>query len=253
MPSLVLLRHGQSIWNQERRFTGWDDVELSRQGCAEAETAGRLLCRAGCVFDICFTSVLQRAQKTLEIALGVLGQTELPIHSNWRLNERHYGALQGLEREEVAERYGAKQVNVWQQDYAVRPPALEAHDPRFPGNMELYASLSAIDAPYAESIKDVRARVLPYWYETIYPSVEAGKRVLVVAHGNSLRALTTYLDSVIESDIAAIKRPLTGEPFVYELDDYGKSQRHYYLRKAPKIRRWAKSRMHAGLNSIRRF
>ncbi len=240
MTPLVLLRHGQSVWNHERRFTGWADVALSPQGHTEAETAGKLLKEAGYAFDVCFSSVLQRAQKTLEIVLEILDQSQLPIHTSWRLNERHYGALQGLSRQETAQHYSPEQVTVWQQHFDVRPPALEAHDQRFPSNDPRYARLSAADLPYTESIKDVRRRVLPYWHETIIPHIESGKRVLIVAHGNSLRALTTYLDGVLEEEIAAIKRPLTGEPLIYELDNSGKPVRHCYLRRTPKLQRWAK-------------
>ncbi len=245
MASFVLLRHGQSVWNQERRFTGWADVELSAKGYNEAEFAGRLLNDAGYRFDICFCSVLQRARKTLEIVLDVLGQSETPIQTSWRLNERHYGALQGLGREETVQRFGSDQVRRWQQQFDVRPPPLALDDPRFLGDLQNYA-----DLPNAETIKDVRGRVLPYWNELIFPSIQAGQSVLVVAHGNSLRALTTYLDDVAEADIAGIKRPLTGEPFSYELNENGKSRRHFYLRKAPKLRRWAKSRLGSTLGTI---
>lgn len=253
MTSLVLLRHGQSVWNHERRFTGWADVELSAQGYAEAQTAGTLLSDAGYAFDICFTSVLQRAHRTVDIVLETLGQSTLPIHTSWRLNERHYGALQGLSRAETALKYSPEQVTMWQQHFNIRPPALATNDPRFPGNDPRYAQLSARDLPFTESIKDVRSRVLPYWHETIVPRVAAGERVLIVAHGNSLRALTTYIEGALEEDIAATKRPLTGEPFIYEFNYDGKPVRHFYLRRPPRLQRWAKLTLRSTkstLNSI---
>jgi 2,3-bisphosphoglycerate-dependent phosphoglycerate mutase len=249
MTPLVLLRHGQSVWNHERRFTGWADVGLSAKGHTEAETAGKFLKEAGYAFDICFTSVLQRAQKTLKIVLETLDQSQLPIHTSWCLNERHYGALQGLSRQETAQQYSPEQVSVWQQQFDVRPPALEADDEHFPGNDPRYAQLPVADLPYTESIKDVRGRVLPHWHEMIVPHIAAGKRVLIVAHGNSLRSLTTYLDGVLEEEIAAIKRPLTGEPLIYELDDSGKPVRHFYLRRTPKLQRWAKSTLQSVVKS----
>lgn len=241
MTPIVFLRHGQSMWNRERRFTGWADVGLSPTGQREAETAGQLLKEAGYTFDVCFTSVLQRAQQTLEIVLHTVGHNQLPIHTSWRLNERHYGALQGLSRQETAEQYSPEQVTVWQQHFDVPPPLLDPSDTRFPGHDPLYADLPPSVLPCGESLKDVRSRVLPYWHETILSQIQTGKKVLIVAHGNSLRALTTYLDAVPEAEIAQIKRPLTGEPLVYELDQNGHPLRHFYLRRTPKLQRWAKS------------
>ena len=241
MTTLVLLRHGQSIWNQERRFTGWADVELSLQGQAEAETAGQLLKGSGYTFDLCFTSVLQRAIKTLGIVLETLGQQQLPVHTSWRLNERHYGALQGLSRQETAQQYSPEQVRVWQQYFDVSPPALDPSDARFPGYDPRYATLAPAELPYTESLKDVRARVLPYWHDTIVPHIWEGKKVLIVAHGNSLRALATSLDNVPERDIPKVKRPLTGEPLIYEFDNTGNPIRHHYLRRSPKLQRWTQS------------
>ena len=238
---LVFLRHGQSVWNHQRRFTGWADVALSPAGHTEAETAGRLLKQAGYRFDVCFTSVLQRARNTLDIVLHTLGQSRLPVHTSWRLNERHYGALEGLSRADVAERYSPRQVTVWQQYFDSCPPPLAPKDRRFPGHDPRYRGLAAAELPCAESIKDVRARVLSYWQAAIVPRLTAGQRVLVVAHGNSLRALVTYLDGVPQATIPKIKRPLTGEPLIYEFDPTGKPLRHFYLRRSPKLQRWAQS------------
>ena len=249
MTPIVFLRHGQSVWNHERRFTGWADVELSSQGRQEAETAGRLIKEAGYSFDVCFTSVLQRAQRTLEIVLQILEHDKLPIHTSWRLNERHYGALQGWSRQEMAAHYSPEQVTIWQQHFDVPPPLLEPSDARFPGHDPRYADLPPSALPRGESLKDVRSRVLPYWRETILPQIQTGKKILIVAHGNSLRALATYLDDVPEADIAQIKRPLTGEPLVYELDHSGRPLQHFYLRRTPKLQRWATSKFRS-LGSI---
>ena len=238
---LVFLRHGQSVWNHQRRFTGWADVGLSPTGHTEAETAGKLLKQAAYRFDVCFTSVLQRAQKTLDIVLHSLGQSRLPVHTSWRLNERHYGALEGLSRIDAAEQYSPRQVTVWQQYFDICPPPLEPKDRRFPGHDPRYRQLAAADLPYTESLKDVRTRVLPYWQDTIVPCIQTGQRVLIVAHGNSLRALVTYLDGVPEATIPKIKRPLTGEPLIYEFDTDGKPLGHFYLRRSPKLQRWAQS------------
>ena len=238
---LVFLRHGQSVWNQQRRFTGWADVGLSPTGRTEAETAGRLLKRANYRFDVCFTSVLQRARHTLDIVLDSLGQSRLPVQTSWRLNERHYGALEGLSRVDAAEQYSPRQVTLWQQHFDICPPPLDPGDRRFPGHDPRYRQLATADLPRTESLKDVRVRVLPYWQDTILPCLQAGQRVLVVAHGNSLRALMTYLDGVPEATIPKIKRPLTGEPLVYEFDPSGQPLGRFYLRRSPKLHRWMRS------------
>jgi 2,3-bisphosphoglycerate-dependent phosphoglycerate mutase len=240
MRKIVLLRHGQSVWNQERRFTGWTDVDLSVQGRADAEHAGQLLKAGGFTFDLCFTSYLKRAITTLWTVLETMDLMWVPVQKSWRLNERHYGALEGLSREETARRYGAEQVRIWQQHFEVRPPALDASDARFPGHDPRYAGLPRTELPYTESIKDVRARVLPYWHQIIVPQIREGKSILIVAHGNSLRGLVTYLDDVAEADIPMVERPLTGEPFVYKLDDTGKPVRRYYLRRRTQLKTLAK-------------
>ncbi len=217
MHQLVLLRHGQSQWNLENRFTGWTDVDLSAQGIQEARDAGQLLREGGYEFDLAYTSILKRAIRTLWIALDETDQMWLPIVRHWRLNERHYGALQGLDKAETARQHGAEQVHVWRRSYAVRPPALAEDDPRYPARDRRYASLSPAEIPRAESLKDVLERFLPYWRETIAPQVECGKRVLIVAHGNSLRALVKFLDNLSEKEVVDLNIP-TGIPLVYRLD-----------------------------------
>jgi 2,3-bisphosphoglycerate-dependent phosphoglycerate mutase len=233
MPKLVLLRHGESDWNRENRFTGWTDVDLSQQGVAEARSAGKLLKSERYAFDIAYTSVLKRAIRTLWIALDELGQTWLPEVKSWRLNERHYGALQGLNKGEMAAKFGEQQVLVWRRSYDVPPPALKTDDPRHEGRDPRYAGISV---PQTECLKDTVARVVPYWEETIAPQVRAGKRVLVAAHGNSLRALVKHLDAISDGDIVKLNIP-TGIPLVYELDDSLKPQRHYYLGDADEVAR----------------
>jgi 2,3-bisphosphoglycerate-dependent phosphoglycerate mutase len=233
MPKLVLLRHGESEWNRENRFTGWTDVDLSQQGVAEARSAGKLLKSERYAFDIAYTSVLKRAIRTLWIGLDELGQTWLPEVKSWRLNERHYGALQGLNKAEMAARFGEQQVLVWRRSYDVPPPALKADDPRHEGRDPRYAGISV---PQTECLKDTVARVVPYWEETIAPQVRAGKRVLVAAHGNSLRALVKHLGAISDGDIVKLNIP-TGIPLVYELDDSLKPQRHYYLGDADEVAR----------------
>jgi 2,3-bisphosphoglycerate-dependent phosphoglycerate mutase len=228
MKKLVLLRHGESTWNRENRFTGWTDVPLSDQGTAEAIEAGRVLKREGYAFDIAYTSVLKRAIKTLWIALEELDQMWLPVVNDWRLNERHYGALQGLNKAETAERHGEEQVKVWRRSYDIPPPKLAADDPRFPGRDPRYAGLAPSSLPLTESLKDTVARFLPLWHETIAPAVKSGRRVIIAAHGNSLRALVKYLDGIPDSEIVGLNIP-TGIPLVYELSDELKPQRHYYL------------------------
>ncbi len=234
MYKIVLLRHGESVWNKENRFTGWTDVDLSEKGREEAKEAGRVLKKGGYVFDIVFTSVLKRAIKTMEIVFDELGTKDLPVKYSWRLNERHYGALQGLNKAETAEKYGEEQVKIWRRSYSTRPPALTKEDPRFPGNDSLYKDLKENELPLTECLKDTVERFLPYWKEEIVPEVLSGKKVLIVAHGNSLRALVKYLDNVSEQEITELNIP-TGIPLVYELDEDLKPLKHYYLGDQEKI------------------
>jgi len=228
MYKVVLLRHGESVWNMENRFTGWTDVDLSEKGVQEATAAGELMKSEGYVFDIAFTSVLRRAIKTLHMALDVMDLLWIPERKSWRLNERHYGALQGLNKAETAQKYGDEQVLVWRRSYATPPPELEVEDKRYPGHDPRYASLDPNDVPKTECLKDTVARFLPYWHEEIAPTIKTGQRVIVAAHGNSLRALVKYLDDVSDDDIVGLNIP-TGIPLVYELDDDLKPIKHYYL------------------------
>ena len=228
MYKVVLLRHGESAWNLENRFTGWTDVDLSPRGTAEATEAVRLLADGGYTFDVAYTSVLKRAIRTLWIVLDGMDLMWIPVHRSWRLNERHYGALQGLDKAETAARHGEAQVKVWRRSYDIPPPALTADDPRHPARDRRYAALSAAELPLTESLKDTVARFLPYWHGTIAPAITAGQRVLVAAHGNSLRALVKYLDGVSDQEIVELNIP-TGLPLVYELDADLKPIRHYYL------------------------
>jgi 2,3-bisphosphoglycerate-dependent phosphoglycerate mutase len=228
MHKLVLLRHGESVWNRENRFTGWTDVDLSDRGREEAREAGRLLREGGFEFDLAFTSVLKRAIRTLWIALDEMDLMWLPVRNSWRLNERHYGALQGLNKAETAAKFGDEQVKIWRRSYDIPPPALEGGDARHPRNDRRYAGLGPAELPLTECLKDTVARFLPLWNEAIAPEVRAGRRVLIAAHGNSLRALIKYLDGVSERDIVELNVP-TGIPLVYELDAELKPLRHYYL------------------------
>ncbi len=228
MHKVVLLRHGESIWNKENLFTGWTDVDLSEKGVEEAHEAGRVLKAQGYRFDVACTSVLKRAIRTLWIALDEMDLMWIPVVRDWRLNERHYGALQGLNKAETAARYGEEQVKVWRRSYDVRPPALDENDPRYPGREERYRSLAQDQLPLTECLKDTVARFLPCWHEEIAPAIRSGQRVLIVAHGNSLRALVKFLDEVPEAEIVELNIP-TGLPLVYELDDNLKPLRHYYL------------------------
>ena len=228
MKRLVLLRHGESTWNKENRFTGWTDVGLSEKGMREAVEAGRSLREAGYVFDVAYTSVLKRAIKTLWLALEEMDLMWIPVYRSWRLNERHYGALQGLDKAETARRHGMEQTQIWRRSYDVRPPALTADDPRHPGKDPRYAKLAARDLPLTECLKDTVERFLPYWRETVAPAVRAGERVLIAAHGNSLRALVKYLDGVSDDDIVGLNIP-TGIPLVYELEDDLRPIRHFYV------------------------
>lgn len=228
MIRLVLLRHGESTWNLANRFTGWTDVDLTAQGTCEAHQAGKLLQAGGYRFDVAHTSVLKRAIRTLWIVLDEMDLMWIPVHRSWRLNERHYGALQGLNKKETADKYGMEQVHLWRRSYDVPPPPLTAEDERFPGRDPRYAELQPGEAPRSESLKDTLVRVLPYWHETIVPELRAGKRVLIAAHGNSIRALVKYLDQVPEEVITELNIP-TGIPLVYELDDDLRALNHFYL------------------------
>ena len=228
MYKLVLLRHGESVWNQENRFTGWTDVGLTAKGLAEAGTAGQLMRDAGFAFDVAYTSKLKRAIKTLWTALEVMDRMWIPIHHSWRLNERHYGALQGLNKAETAAQFGEDQVKVWRRAYDTPPPALADGDPRIEADDPRYADLAAGEFPRTECLKDTVVRFLPYWHDTIAPAVKSGQSVIVVAHGNSLRALIKYLDNISDQDIVGLNVP-TGQPLVYELDAELKPIKHYYL------------------------
>lgn len=228
MKKVVLVRHGESTWNQENRFTGWTDVDLSERGLVEAKKAGELLKEGGYTFDLAYTSVLKRAIKTLNIVLDQLDQLWIPVQKSWRLNERHYGALQGLNKAETAEKFGDAQVKIWRRSYDIQPPALEPTDPRYPGNDPRYHDLSKEELPLTECLKDTVARFVPYWEGTIAPDIAAGKKVIIAAHGNSLRALVKYLDDIPEDEIVELNIP-TGVPLVYELDDNLRPLKHYYL------------------------
>jgi len=228
MIKLVLLRHGESTWNKENRFTGWTDVDLSERGREEAKTAGQLLKDGGYVFDVAFTSVLKRAIRTLGLALDELDLLWIPVTKDWRLNERHYGALQGLNKAETAAKHGDAQIKIWRRSYDIPPPPLTADDERHPSHDPRYAGLDPKLLPLTESLKDTVERFLPYWHESIAPAIRSGKRVIIAAHGNSLRALVKYLDNVSEADIVELNIP-TGIPLVYELNDDLTPIRHYYL------------------------
>jgi 2,3-bisphosphoglycerate-dependent phosphoglycerate mutase len=230
--TLVLLRHGESTWNREERFTGWIDVGLTDRGVAEAVRAGELLSEKRFEFDACHTSLLKRAIKTLWVVLETMDRMWLPVHASWRLNERHYGALQGLSRAQVAAELGEAQVLAWRRGFADRPPALAITDPSFPGNDPRYAALGPGQLPRSESLKDTVERVLQYWHEAIAPDLLRGRRLLISGHGNSLRALVKFLDDISDYEIAALEIP-TGEPLVYELDERLKPIRRFYLKDAP--------------------
>jgi 2,3-bisphosphoglycerate-dependent phosphoglycerate mutase len=228
MHKIVLLRHGESLWNMENRFTGWTDVDLTPKGVSEARAAGETLKQAGFVFDCAHTSVLKRAIKTLWLALESMDLMWIPVHHSWRLNERHYGALQGLNKAETAAKYGEKQVLQWRRSYALPPPALERGDPRDSLSDPRYAGIAKSELPLTECLRDTVARFLPYWNEAIAPAVRAGRKILIVAHGNSLRALVKYLDEVSDDKIVELNIP-TGLPLVYELDAGLRPLKHYYL------------------------
>ncbi len=225
---VVLLRHGESTWNKENRFTGWTDVDLSEKGMEEAHSAGKMLKEKGFVFDVAFTSVLKRAIRTLWILLDEMDLMWIPVYNSWRLNERHYGALQGLNKSEMAAKYGEEQVHIWRRSYDIRPPALEKNDPRFPGFDPRYKDLKPEELPATECLKDTVARFLPYWHDTIAPTVRSGKRVIIAAHGNSLRALVKYLDNIPDDKIVELNIP-TGVPLVYELDENLRPLKSEYL------------------------
>ncbi len=236
MHKLVLLRHGESVWNRENRFTGWTDVDLSAAGLEEACAAGRLLREQGYGFDLAFTSVLKRAVRTLWLVLDEMDLMWLPVEKSWRLNERHYGALQGLNKAETAAKFGEQQVLAWRRSYDTPPPALAADDPRDAARDPRYAGLARDEIPLTECLKDTVARVLPCWSSALAPAVRAGRRVLVAAHGNSLRALVKYLDGISDRDIVGLNIP-TGVPLVYELDGELRPLRHYYLGNAEEVAR----------------
>jgi len=228
MKKVVLVRHGESVWNKENRFTGWTDVGLSEKGVEEAIQGGRILAQEGYLFDVAYTSVLKRAIKTLWLVLEEMDLMWIPVYHSWRLNERHYGALQGLNKTEMVERHGMEQVHIWRRSYDIQPPALTPHDPRFNGNDPRYGDLRPEEVPLTECLKDTVARFLPLWHETIAPTVKKGTRVLISAHGNSLRALVKYLDNIPENEIVELNIP-TGIPLVYELNDDLTPIRSYYL------------------------
>lgn len=228
MINLVLLRHGESIWNKENRFTGWIDVDISEKGIVEAKKAGQQLKEQEYIFDVAFTSVLKRSIRTLWIVLDEMDLMWVPVYLSWRLNEKHYGALQGLNKAEIAAKFGEEQVMMWRRSYDVRPPGLEKIDERYPGNDPRYKDLDEQDIPVTECLKDTVNRFMPYWHEIIEPTIKAGKRVLISAHGNSLRALVKYLDNISDDDIVKLNIP-TGIPLVYELDDSLKPIKSYYL------------------------
>jgi 2,3-bisphosphoglycerate-dependent phosphoglycerate mutase len=228
MKKLVLVRHGESTWNQENKFTGWTDVDLSEKGRAEALQCGKLLKQEGFTFDIAYTSVLKRAIRTLWIIMEEMDLMWLPVFKSWRLNERHYGALQGLNKAEMASQFGEEQILTWRRSYDVPPPSLEINDPRNPNYDPRYKLLKADEIPLTECLKDTVARFLPYWFNFIVPSINTGDKVIIVAHGNSLRALVKFLDEISDEEIVKLNIP-TGVPLVYELDDELKPLRHYYL------------------------
>lgn len=240
MIKLVLLRHGESTWNKENRFTGWTDVDLSGQGLSEAQKAGEVLKDEGYSFDMAYTSVLKRAIRTLWITLDKLDLMWIPVERSWRLNERHYGALQGLNKAETAKKFGEEQVHTWRRSYDIRPPALDKDDERYPGKDPRYKNLTDKELPLTECLKDTVERFLPYWKDTIAPSLRSGKKVIIAAHGNSLRALVKYLDNIPDEEIVGLNIP-TGIPLVYELDDNLKPIKHYYLGNQEEIEQKAKA------------
>jgi len=236
MHKLVLLRHGESSWNKENRFTGWTDVDLSERGIQEARKAGIILKDENYTFDMAFTSVLKRAIRTLWIVMDCMDLMWIPVHRSWRLNERHYGALQGLNKAETARKYGEQQVHIWRRSYDIRPPALSEDDSRSPASDPRYRDLNKDELPMTECLKDTVERFLPYWHDNIAPVILSGKKVIIAAHGNSLRALVKYLDKISDDDIISLNIP-TGIPLVYELDDRLNAVNHYYLGDPEEIRK----------------
>jgi 2,3-bisphosphoglycerate-dependent phosphoglycerate mutase len=245
MIKLVLLRHGESIWNRENRFGGWTDTDLSEKGIAEARRAGQILKEQRYSFDVAFTSVLKRAIRTLWIVLDEMDLMWIPVYRSWRLNERYYGALQGLNKSETAAKFGEEQVLIWRRSYDVRPPSLEKTDDRYPGNDPKYKDLDVKDLPLTESLKDTANRVLPYWYEAVVPVIKSGKQVIISAHGNSLRALVKYLDNIPDEDVLKLNIP-TGIPLVYELDDSLQPVKSYYLADHEEVKKAIESVAHQG-------
>jgi 2,3-bisphosphoglycerate-dependent phosphoglycerate mutase len=236
MHKLVLLRHGESLWNKENRFSGWTDTDLSEKGVAEAKKAGQVLKGQGYTFDVAFTSVLKRAIRTLWLVMDEMDLMWIPVYKSWRLNERYYGALQGFNKSDTAAKYGEEQVLIWRRSYDVRPPSVEKTDERYPGHDPKYGDLDEKDLPLTESLKDTSNRTLPYWHETIVPSIKAGNRVIISAHGNSLRALVKYLDNISDEDILTLNIP-TGIPLVYELDDDMRRLKSSYLGDPEEVKR----------------
>lgn len=228
MPKLTLIRHGESLWNKENRFTGWTDIDLSEEGIRQAKKAGQLLKQEGLIFDTAFTSVLKRAIRTLWIILDEMDLMWIPTFPHWRLNERHYGSLQGLNKNETAEQYGQEQVKIWRRSYDTPPPGLDSNDPRNPRHDRRYRNLTDEEIPLVESLKNTGERFIPYWESTIAPAIQSGQQVLIAAHGNSLRALVKHLDKISEEDIVELNIPV-GIPLVYELDDNLQPIKHYYL------------------------
>jgi 2,3-bisphosphoglycerate-dependent phosphoglycerate mutase len=237
---LVLIRHGESVWNKENRFTGWTDVDLSEQGIQEAKSAPQILKSEGYTFDLAFTSVLKRAIRTLWLTLDGLDLMWIPVERSWRLNERHYGALQGLNKSETAAKFGEDQVKIWRRSYDIQPPILEKTDPRYPGSDPKYKSLTEAELPLTECLKDTVARAVPYWQQRIAPLVKAGNKIIIAAHGNSLRALVKYLDKIPDDEIVGVNIP-TGIPLVYELDENINPLKHYYLGDAEEIAKKARA------------
>ncbi len=236
MYKIVLLRHGESIWNKENRFTGWTDVELTDKGRYEAAEAGKALKKEGFVFDLAFTSVLKRANKTLEITLNEMGLEKIPVKRSWRLNERHYGALQGLNKAETASKHGEEQVLIWRRSYNIAPPSLEKNDDRFPGNDPLYDDVNAENLPLTECLKDTVERFLPYWFNEIVPAIKSNRNIIIAAHSNSLRALVKHLDNISDEEILKLNIP-TGLPLIYELDDFLKPVKSFYLGNPEKVKK----------------
>ncbi len=235
MHKLILLRHGESQWNRENRFTGWTDVDLTEKGIKEAEEAGASLKKEGYTFDIAYTSMLKRSIRTLWIVLDKMDLMWIPVIRNWRLNERHYGALQGLNKAETAKKFGEDQVLIWRRSYHIPPPKLEKTDPRYPGKDQRYQELSSHELPLTECLEDTVERFLPFWHESIAPSIKNNKKVLIVAHGNSLRALVKYLDDIADEEIVKLNIP-TGIPLVYELDDLLTPLKNYYIGDPQKVK-----------------